>query len=130
MLNRFLTMAIVISALGTALEASAQRETEMFIPIGQSPGISSKTSVIGTVETVNAAGRTVTVVGPTGSQTFAITEQTRIWVDRSLVKLTNQTGSLADLQKGRKVEVNPQPPGPQPLADWIKVQVPAAGGGS
>ena len=128
MLNRFLAIANVMVALGSASQAIAQQTTEMFVPIGQSPGISNKVTVIGTVQALNAAARTVTVAGPSGSQTFAITEKTRIWLDRSAVKQTNQSGSLADLRQGRKVEVKPQPAGGKSSADWIKVQVSAAGG--
>ena len=127
MLNRFFAMAIVIGALGSAFEAVAQEATEMFVPIGQSPGISNKTTVIGTVQALNAAARTVTVAGPSGPQTFAITDKTRIWLDRSAFKQSNQSDSLADLRQGRKVEVKLQPAGAKPGADWIKVQVPAAG---
>ena len=128
MLNRFLAMATVIVALGSPSQAIAQQATEIFIPIGQSPGISNKTSVVGTVQALNAAARTMTIVAPGGSQTFAITEKTRIWLDRSALKQTNQSGSLADLQQGRKVEVKPLPAAAKSGADWLKVQVPAAGG--
>jgi hypothetical protein len=124
MLNRFFAMAIVIGALGSAFEAVAQEATEMYIPIGQSPGISNKTSVVGTVQALNAAARTLTVTGPSGPQTFVITAKTRIWLDKSAQKQANQYGSLADLQQGRRVEVKPQPAG---RADWIKVQAPAGG---
>lgn len=127
MLNRFLAIAIVIGALGSASQAVAQEATEMYVPIGQSPGISSKTSVVGTVQTLNAAARTLTIAGPSGPQTFTITDKTRIWLDRSALKQTNRSGSLADLQQGRRVEVKPQPPGARPGADWIKVQAPAGG---
>lgn len=128
MLNRFLAMTIVVGALGSAFEAVAQQATEMYVPIGQSPGLSNKTTVIGTVQALNTAARTVTVAGPSGPQTFAITDKTRIWLDRSALKQTNQSGSPADLRQGRKVEVKLQPAGAKPGADWIKVQVPAAGG--
>ena len=129
MLNRFFAMAIVIGALGSAFEAVAQEATEMYVPIGQSPGVSNKASVVGTVQALNAAARTVTVTGPAGPQTFAVTAKTRIWLDKSALtpKQTNQSGSLADLQQGRKVEVRLQPAA-KAGADWIKVQVPAAGG--
>lgn len=124
MLNGFLAMAIVIGALGSASQAVAQEATEMYVPIGQSPGISNKTSVIGTVQALNAAARTLTVAGPSGPQTFVITDKTRIWLDKSAQKQANQPGSLADLQPGRRVEVKPQPAG---RADWIKVQMRAGG---
>jgi hypothetical protein len=124
MLNRFLAVVVATGALGGALEAVAQEATEMYIPIGQSPGISNKTSVVGTVQALNAAARTLTVTGPSGPQTFVITAKTRIWLDKSAQKQANQYGSLADLQQGRRVEVKPQPAG---RADWIKVQAPAGG---
>ena len=126
MLNRFLAMAVAIGAWGSAFEAVAQEATEMYVPIGQSPGVSNKTSVVGTVQALNAAARTLTVTGPSGPQTFAITDKTRIWLDRSAGKQTNRTGSLPDIQQGRRVEVKPQPAGAKPGgADWVKVQVPA-----
>ena len=128
MLNRFLSLAIVIGALGNAAQAIAQEATEMYIPIGQSPGISSKTTVIGTVQALNAAARTVTVAGSSGAQTFEVTEKTRIWLDKSALRQANQGGSLADLRQGRRVEVKPLPAGAKSGADWIKVQVPAVGG--
>jgi len=127
MLNRFLAMAIVVGALGSASRALAQEATEMYVPIGQSPGVSNKTSVVGTVQALSAAARTLIVTGPSGPQTFVITDKTRIWLDRSAGKQTNRSGSLADLQQGRRVEVKPQPAGAKAGADWIKVQVPAGG---
>ena len=127
MLNRFLAIVVVTGALGSALEAFAQEATEMYIPIGQSPGVSNKTSVVGTVQALNAAARTLTVTGPSGPRTFAITDKTRIWLDRSAGKQTNRSGSLADLQQGRRVEVKRLTAGAKSGADWIKVQVPAGG---
>jgi hypothetical protein len=124
MLKRFLAITAAAGALGSTLQAVAQEATEMYVPIGQSPGISGKTSVVGTIQALNTAARTLTVVGPAGPQTFAITDKTRIWLDKSAQKQANQYGSLADLQQGRRVEVNPQPAG---RAGWIKVQVPGGG---
>lgn len=120
MLNRFLAAAAAIAALASASPVVAQQATEMYVPIGQSPGVSGKTTVIGTVQATNPAARTVTVAGPGGAQTFTITAKTRIWQDRSESKQPNRAGSLADLQQGRRVEVKALPAG----ADWIKVQVP------
>jgi hypothetical protein len=126
MLNRFLALAIVIGALGNASNAAAQEATEMYVPIGQSPGISGKTSVVGTIQALNTAARTLTVAGPSGPQTFVITDKTRIWLDRSAGKQANRTGSLADLQQGRRVEVKPQSAAAKANADWIKVQAPGS----
>jgi hypothetical protein len=48
MLNRYLGLAFMVAALGSALDASGQQATEMFIPIGQSPGLSNTSTLIGT----------------------------------------------------------------------------------
>ena len=123
MLNRYLRLAIVVMVLGGTLEASGQQATEMFIPIGQSPGLSNKGSVIGTLESVDPGKRMVTISSPSGAQTVVITDRTLIWLDRSEQKQPNQNGAINDLQKGRKVEVKVRKGEPKAVAEWIKVQV-------
>jgi len=123
MLNRYLRLAIVVMVLGGTLEASGQQATEMFIPIGQSPGLSNKGSVIGTLESVDPGQRMVTISSPSGAQTVGITDRTLIWLDRSEQKQPNQNGAINDLQKGRKVEVKIRKGEPKAVAEWIKVQV-------
>jgi hypothetical protein len=123
MLNRYLRLAIVVMVLGGTLEASGQQATEMFIPIGQSPGLSNKGSVIGPLESVDPGKRMVTISSPSGAQTVVITDRTLIWLDRSEQKQPNQNGAINDLQKGRKVEVKIRKGEPKAVAEWIKVQV-------
>ena len=123
MLNRYLRLAIVVMVLGGTLEASGQQATEMFIPIGQSPGLSNKGSVIGTLESVDPGKRMVTISSPSGAQTVVITDRTLIWLDRSEQKQPNLNGAINDLQKGRKVEVKIRKGEPKAVAEWIKVQV-------
>jgi hypothetical protein len=123
MLNRYLGLAFMVVALGSALDASGQQATEMFIPIGQSPGLSNTSTLIGTLESVDPGKMTVTVSSPSGIQTVGITDRTLIWIDRSPEKQPNQPGALRDLQQGRKVEVKPRSGEPQAVAEWIKVQV-------
>ncbi len=123
MVKRYLRLAIVIVLLGGALEASGQQATEMFIPIGQSPGLSGKGSLIGTLESVDPGKRMVTISSSLGAQTVGITDRTLIWLDRSQQKQPNQNGAINDLQKGRKVEVKLRKGEPKAVAEWIKVQV-------
>jgi hypothetical protein len=111
--------------------AHGQKATEVFIPVGQSPGLSNVVTVVGTIDQVNPQGRTVAVVGPAGSWRATITERTKVWLDRSKLRLTNQKGTFADLKKGLLVEVKyetskgrSQGQGP---AEWVKVQVPESG---
>ncbi len=113
------------------LSAHGQRATEMFIPIGQSPGLSNTISIIGTIEAVDPRIQTITVTGPTVSWTAMITGRTKIWLDKSKLRLPNQKGSFADLQKGLLAEVKYEDPegrgrlkGP---VEWIKVQVTGPG---
>lgn len=51
-----------------------------------------------------------------------VTDKTRIWIDRSKLKLTSVTGSFGDLQKGRRVEVKYEDPASREVADWVKVE--------
>ena len=123
MLKHYLRLAVVVVALGGALEAFGQEATEMFIPIGQSPGVSNKSCLLGTIESVDPGKRTLTVSAPAGAQTVQITDRTPIWIDRSPQKQRNQTGTVADLQRGRKVEVNLGEGAAKVIAKWIKVQL-------
>ena len=111
--------------LSSTAYAHGQEATEMFIPVGQSPGSSGKATVIGTVEGVDAAARTITIAGASGAARAEITDRTDIWLDRSKLRLPNLKGTLADLERGRVVEVkyeDPQRRGQGP-ARWIKVQL-------
>jgi len=123
MLNRYLRLAIIIVALGGTLEASGQQATEMFIPIGQSPGLSNKGNVIGTLESVDPGKQMVTISSSSGAQTVGITDRTMIWLDRSEQKQPNQNGAINDLQKGRKIEIKVRKGEAKAVAEWIKVQV-------
>jgi hypothetical protein len=115
--------------LGGTSSAYGQKATEMFIPIGQSPGLSNKISIIGTIETIDARARTMVVAGPSGRWDAMITDRTKIWLDKSKLRLPNQKGTLADLRKGLLAEVKYEEAGVnRGPADWIKVQIPEPGG--
>ena len=123
---------IVVSLLlwHSAPSAHGQKATEIFIPLGQSPGLSGTATVIGEVGEVDTQQRTLTIAGPGGTWSAQVTDRTKIWLDRSTIPLPNQTGSLADLKQGFKVEVKYQedvPKGRGP-AEWIKVQLPESSG--
>jgi len=122
MLMRLLiVMLILLGNLGAAV--SGQEATEQFIPIGQSPGVSGKTSVIGQIDSFDESSRVLTISATTGMQSITLTESTPIWRDRSEAKQSNQVGDPADLQQGRKVEVNVKEAEGQRVAEWVKVQV-------
>jgi hypothetical protein len=113
--------------LGCLVPIHGQEMTEMYIPIGQSPGVSGKSSVVGAIESINPQKLTLAVSGATGIQAIALTDRTRIWLDRTQARLPNQSGTLADLQKGLKVEVKFRDAGQKQIAEWVKVQVAESG---
>lgn len=123
-MKRRLVLAAVCTAflLGQSF-AHGQRETERFIPIGQSPGASGKTTRIGTVQEASAnarmfllaeAGRAVSVQVPPG---------TPIWLDRSGRKKSALAGAIGDLRPGRRVEVCYEDAARTGRVRWIKVEV-------
>ncbi len=122
----FLAGALIGGMLwGATPLAYSQQETEIYIPIGQSPGLSGKVTMIGTVEAIDPQARSINVTGPAGTWRAVITDRTKIWLDKSKQRLSNQAGSFSDLRKGVLVEVKymegeRKDRGP---ADWIKVQV-------
>ncbi len=114
---------IVVAMLCAISHAHGQKATEQFIPIGQSPGVSQKYTSIGEIADVNAAARTVTIADPAGRRTVRVTDKTRIWLDRTKLKQSNLSGSFADLQQGRRVEVKYEDPARRDVAEWVKVEV-------
>jgi hypothetical protein len=123
---------IAVLLWGSTPYAHGQRATEMFIPLGQSPGLSGKVTVMGKIETIQAKDRTIAIAGPSGSLTAKITDRTKIWLDRSRLKLTNQTGTFGDLKKDQTVEVlyEGAERKDKAAADWIKVQITEPGSAS
>jgi len=115
---------ITLLALG-ASTALAQRETERYIPIGQSPGV-SQTATIGVIEAVNAADRSIRVAGREAAHWVRLTDRTRIWLDRTHLAQTNLIGGFRDCEVGRTVEIRYEDPVSRAVAAWIKIAVPAA----
>lgn len=118
-------MAVIFMAaapLLTPWPSQAQQATERYVPLGQSPGVSQKITVIGTIDAVDAAARTIIVAGPVGSNSVRVGKQTKIWLDRSKIKQVNMVGAFADLVAGRTVEVKFVDSDRRQLADWIKVE--------
>ena len=116
---------MAIALLCAVSGAHASKATDRYIPIGRSPGLSGKYTSIGTITEVSASEQTMTMADSTGSHTMQISKQTRIWLDRTGLKQSNTTGSFADLQKGRRIEVKYLDHDRRQKADWIKVEITA-----
>lgn len=105
-----------------AFSVHAEKETELYIPIGQSPGLSGKYTVMGKIDRVNPGDQSIKMSGPSGSYTVNLIEGTFIYLDRSKVKRTNTYGTLADCKAGDSVEVKFVDNSPNKPIEWIKVE--------
>lgn len=100
----------------------AQRSTEMYIPIGKSPGVSGTSTRIGMIESVDAENETFVLRDGDTQLTIRCDARTRIWLDRSKAKLTNQVGKPSDCRPPRRVEVKFVADAASGIADWVKVE--------
>ncbi len=109
-------------------ETYAQKATEIFIPIGQSPGLSGIYSVVAKIDAVKSEAQTINMSNSSGSYTVKIMEQTQIWLDRSKLKMANKVGSFSDLKSNLTIEVRYQDKEHQGKVDWVKIQLENTGG--
>jgi hypothetical protein len=122
-------IGVAIAFLWNIPFAHGQKATERFIPLGKSPGLSGKHTIIGKIETINAQERTIAITDSAGSHVVKITDLTQIWLDKSKIQLTSSKGTFADLEKGLLVEVKYEDKDGKDkgLAEWIKVQITESG---
>src|SRR5262245_51028360 len=102
-------IATLAASLALTSAAIAHPATEQFIPIGESPGPGVVAGTAGAVAEPSTAGGDpiVSVQAASGSElgAYAVTPQTRVYIDRSAQGLPNLVGTIADVQPGRVIEV-------------------------
>ena len=120
---RSFALGVVLAIVLLVTRGHTQEATEVFIPIGQSPGVSRIKSVIGTIVSCDWS-RGVVVSTDTEQQTATLTDETKVYLDRSAAKKSGTEGSRSDCQKGRRVEVKYVYEGETRTAkaEWIKIQ--------
>jgi hypothetical protein len=123
MLKRILFVAIIVGLVGVLSQALAEKTTELYIPLGQSPGVSGKLTVIGKIERVDAQNGALTLSNATGSYNVQVTENTKIYLDKSRLNQKNVYGALADCKKGMSAEVRFVDDERGRPAEWIKLQL-------
>ena len=122
-MSKYLTIiGIICFLLFGAFYADAEKSTELYIPIGQSPGLSGEYTVMGKIDQVNPQNQTLKMSGASGSYTVKITKNTFIYLDRSKTQLSNIYGTLADCKAGDLVEVKFEDNSRNKPIEWIKVQ--------
>ena len=124
MLKLFKNLVLSASLVVCASVAWAQKSTELFIPIGQSPGLSGKHTMMGRIQSLNASNRSMTVTDAAGTSiTVRPDPRTQVWLDRSKLKLPNRKGDYTDYRQDLTVEVkyrnNDRTAG---VVEWVKVQ--------
>ncbi len=119
-MKRIVLLAACLLALPVAY---AQKAAEQFIPLGQSPGLSGEQTFIGRIDVLNGLGGSVTLSNETAATgPVKIAPTTRIWLDRSRLRLGNVSGSIADLLPGRRAEIKFADANRRE-AEWIKVEL-------
>lgn len=106
--------------------AHGQKATERYIPIGASPGLAAPYTLIGQIEAVEVASRTLTISAPTGRRAVEVSDLTKIWLDKSGLRQSNAVGSFGDCVVGRTVEVKYREESGRPhprRAEWLKIRV-------
>lgn len=121
--RRTVLFAALAGALLGQSFAHGQRQTERFIPIGQSPGASGKTTRIGTVQDVSPGARSFSLVTPEGGHTVSVPEGVPVWLDRSRRQRPAIAGGFEDLRAGRRVEAGYADAERAGRVLWIKVEV-------
>ena len=119
--------ALLISAVlltGVASAGYAQQSTELYIPLGKSPGVSEQYTTLGTIESVNQREGTITVLQSGQHYTIRFTPETKVYLDHSAMKQPNRPGTIADCKPNRTVEVKYRDNKRGEVAEWIKVQMP------
>ncbi|MGH7163141.1 MAG: hypothetical protein ACREID_06635 [Planctomycetota bacterium] len=113
-------LVLLLLAAGTA---GAHQATEIYIPIGKSPGLSGKVTIIGSCAEVQAKERAVAIRAGGKSWNGLVTETTKIFLDRSKLRLPNTYGTFEDLRRGRMMEIKYRDGEGERACEWIKVQV-------
>lgn len=123
MMKRMIFAAIIAALLGILSYAIAEKTTELYIPLGQSPGLSGKLTVMGKIEQVDLQNGVLVLADASGSHDVKVNDSTTVFLDKSKLDQKNEYGTLADCKKGMTAEVKFLDDDRGSPAEWIKLQV-------
>jgi hypothetical protein len=106
--------------------ATAQHLTEQHIPVGAYPELVGAYVMICTIVAIDPRARTITVQKDGSERHYRVTDDTKIWLDRSRLAQPTAEGSLADVLPGLAAEVRSVGPEQPDVAYWVKVQIAAS----
>lgn len=119
--RKSLHIGAIVGLLIIADPVPGQQATEIYIPIGQSPGLSSEAAVIGTIASIDESSGRITIATDGRSVVVTIGDRTLYYLDSSHVERRNYPGNIEHCEIGRRVEARIDDNG---YVEWIKIEVP------
>lgn len=112
---------LMFAALILAANTShGQQATEVYIPIGESPGVSTTSSLRGKISRLDYTSNNIELLDGGRTKTVHVSDATRYYLDRSGYGKKSETGNMQDCKVGREIEVNVAENGD---VTWIKIKV-------
>lgn len=96
----FISLCLLVASPG-----HSQKATEIYIPIGASPGVSASKSFLGTISRVDYESNRIEIETNGGKRSILVDKETLYYLDRSHYGRKNAMGSIRDCELGRRVEV-------------------------
>ncbi len=112
-------MGVAASLLLAGSAVHAQQATEVYIPIGKSPGVSDGRSIVGPVASVDPADYRMTVSVDGARKAISMTPATRYYLDRTRYGQQNRKATFEDCEVGLRVEAYLDNDG---NAIWVKIE--------
>lgn len=113
------TLLAVVFVFSTN-SSHSQQATEVYIPIGKSPGVSVTSSLHGKISGLDYETRSIRLVDRGSVKSVQVNDATRYYLDRSKYEKTSEMGTMHDCKVGRMIEVNVTDDGD---VKWIKIEV-------
>lgn len=112
---------VLLAGTVIAMAASGHPATELYIPLGKSPGISHVKSYIGRIQSLGAAQNGFTMLVQDSPKYVAFDKTTKIYLQYATPGKANRLGSYTDCQADRTAEAYVAEDG---TVRWVKVLVP------
>ncbi len=122
-MKRIKNTLLIVLLIAATTACIAQKTTEIFIPIGQSPGVSGTETIYGHIQSLSLAESTCTVATPEGDKTVELIGDPVIYLDYSKLKKPNKYGEISDITVGCNVELKFLDNEKRDSIDWIKVEM-------
>lgn len=120
-MNRTRTIFLATLFLIIGNIALAQQATEVYIPIGESPGVSERDSFIGSISSVDHERYRMMISVAGETKMVTMTPATRYYLDKTRARKQNKTTRFEDCEVGQRIEAYVDDDG---NAVWVKIEAP------